>query len=160
MLRKLLTPEQCAKCKYCCGFVESDRWEIPLFAGEKERRTAESFAPVKQLPNTKSCVFSMEFDGDRLIMCPAASEHGCLLGENRPFDCRVWPFRVMSLGKIRVITLSTVCPAAHDMKTGEVAAFVNADGFAQMMFRHAREFPETVKPYIEGYPIFAADSTE
>lgn len=154
MLKKLLSPAQCAECRLCCGFVDSDKWEIPLFAGEEERACAERLAPTKEIPGTKSAVYRMEFHGNDVIMCPAASEHGCLLGEERPFDCRIWPFRVMELNGSRVITLSPVCPASLKMTVGDVAEFVNS-GFAEKLFAHAREYPETVKPYVDGYPIFA-----
>lgn len=36
MLSKLLSHETCAECRICCGFVDSDKWEIPIFAGEEE----------------------------------------------------------------------------------------------------------------------------
>ncbi len=154
MLKKLLSPAQCAECRLCCGFVDSDKWEIPLLAGEMERSCAERFGATREIPGTDSAVYRMEFHGDDIIMCPAAGEHGCMLGENRPFDCRIWPFRVMELNGSRVVTLSPVCPASLKMTVGEVSEFVNS-GFADMLFEHARKFPETVKPYIDGYPIFA-----
>ena len=39
----------------------------------------------------------MKFNGDEIIYCPAASDHGCVLGDKRPFDCKIWPFRVNKL---------------------------------------------------------------
>lgn len=90
MLSKLLSHETCAECRICCGFVDSDKWEIPIFAGEEESAVAEGTAPVRQIPGTKSCVFDMKFHGSEVIMCPAASDHGCTLGDKRPFDCMIW----------------------------------------------------------------------
>ena len=92
MLSKLLSHETCAECRICCGFTDSDKWEIPIFAGEEESAAAERTAPVRQIPGTKSCVFDMEFHGNEIIMCPAVSDCGCTLGEQRPFDCMIWPF--------------------------------------------------------------------
>ncbi len=157
MLSRILSHETCAKCRLCCTFVESDKWEIPLFAGKEERSTAENFAPVEKRPGTESCVFRMSFSGNEIIYCPAASDHGCVLGENRPFDCRIWPFRVNDLNGTRVITLSPVCPAVIQLPLKELCDFVQADGFAEKLFAHAREYPETVKPYEDGYPILAAE---
>ena len=34
MLKKILPRETCGKCRVCCGFDESDKWEIPLVFGE------------------------------------------------------------------------------------------------------------------------------
>ena len=155
MLGKILSHETCAQCRLCCTFVESDKWEIPLFTGSSESAAAEAFAPVRKLPGTESCVFDMKFNGDEIIYCPAAGEHGCVLGDRRPFDCRIWPFRVNDLNGMRVITLSPVCPAVKKLPLEALCGFVNSDGFAQTLFRHAAEFPESVKPYEDGYPILA-----
>lgn len=119
--------------------------------------TAESFAPVKRIPGTESCVFDMKFNGDEIIYCPAASDHGCVLGAERPFDCRIWPFRVNDLNGMRVVTLSPVCPAVKKLPLEELCRFVEADDFAVKLFRHAAEFPESIKPYEDGYPILAVE---
>ncbi|MGN1340974.1 MAG: YkgJ family cysteine cluster protein [Oscillospiraceae bacterium] len=158
MLRKLLKPEQCAKCRICCGFVDDDRWEIPLIAGEDEQRAAERLGSLEPVPGTKSCVYHMEFHGNEIISCPALGENGCRLGQERPFDCRIWPFRVNDLNGTRVITLSPVCPEVIKLPVSVISEFVNSDGFADMLFRHAELFPEAVKPYIAGYPILAAEN--
>lgn len=155
MLSKILKPEQCAKCRICCGFLESDRWEIPLLAGEDERRCAERLAPTENLPGTKSCVFQMEFHGEELVYCPALGENGCRLGDERPFDCRIWPFRVNDLNGTRVITLSPVCPEVKKLPLDTLLEFVDSNGFAEKLFKHAESYPETVKPYVPGYPILA-----
>lgn len=157
MLGKLLSHETCAQCRICCGFVDSDKWEIPIFAGGDESRTAADTAPTRSIPGAGSCVFDMKFHGNDIIMCPAAGEHGCTLGDKRPFDCKIWPFRVNSLNGIHVITLSPVCPAVIKLPLEEICRFVNSEGFSEKLFRHAEEFPETVKPYETGYPILAVD---
>ncbi len=157
MLRKILSPEQCAKCRICCGFVDSDKWEIPLLTGNDERCAAEALGAVREIPGTKCSVYSMKFNGDEIIYCPAAGENGCRLGDNRPFDCRIWPFRVMDLNGTMVITLSPVCPEVKKLPLETLTEFVNSDGFTENLFSHAREYPETIKPYISGYPILAAD---
>ena len=69
----------------------------------------------------------------------------------------IWPFRVNSINGMRVITISPVCPAVIKLPLEELCRFVNSDGFAERLFRHATEFPETVKPYEQGYPILAVD---
>lgn len=158
MLRKLLSPEECAKCRICCGFTEEDKWEIPLFAGDGERNTAAAHSPVTEIPDTQSCVFKMDFHGNDLVMCPAAGENGCRLGAQRPFDCRIWPFRVMRFDGRNVITLSPVCPAVMSHPLSELMGFLSEDGFADKLFSHAERFPETVKPYEAGYPILAVQN--
>lgn len=156
MLSKILKPESCAKCRVCCGFVEEDKWEIPLIFGEFHERIEKKLG-VKLIPRGGEYVFDMEFNGDKLIYCPAAGERGCTLGELKPFDCLIWPFRVNSLGDTRVITVSPVCESVSELPLKSLSEFVNADGFADKLFKTAREHPDIVKPYIGGYPIVAVE---
>lgn len=156
MLSKILKSESCAKCRVCCGFVEEDKWEIPLIFGEFREKIEEKLG-IALAPRGGEYVFDMKFDGDKLIYCPAASEHGCTLGELKPFDCLIWPFRVNSLGDIRVITVSPVCGSVSDLPLKTLSEFVSADGFADKLFKTARDHPDIVKPYIGGYPIVAVE---
>ena len=102
----------------------------------------------------------MKFNGDEIIYCPVASDHGCVLGDKRPFDCKIWPFRVNKLNDMYVITLSPVCPAVKKLPLETLCEFVKADDFADMLFNHAAEFPESVKPYEDGYPILAVEKNK
>ena len=158
MLKKILQPESCAKCRVCCGFVEEDKWEIPLIFGEFRERIEEKLG-AKLTPRGGEYVFDMEFDGDKLVYCPAASEHGCTLGELKPFDCLIWPFRVNSLGDMRVITVSPVCSAVSELPLKTLSEFVT-DGFADKLFKTARKHLDIVKPYLDGYPIIAVEKSE
>lgn len=157
MLKKILQPESCAKCRVCCGFDDGDKWEIPLIFAE-DRRAVEEKLGVKLVERGGEFVFDMEFDGDKVVYCPAAGEHGCTLGEHKPFDCLIWPFRVNSLGELRVITVSPVCGTVSELPLKTLSEFVNADGFADKLFTKAREHPDIVKPYIDGYPILAVEN--
>lgn len=154
MLSKILDKSSCAKCRICCGFDESDKWEIPLIFAET-RDEVEKKLGVKLNPRGNEFVFDMEFDGDKVIYCPAASEKGCTLGDLKPFDCMIWPFRVNQLGDWRVITVSPVCGSVSGLPLSEIMEFVHADGFAERLFAEADKHPDMVKSYIDGYPIVA-----
>lgn len=157
MLSKILDKSSCAKCRVCCGFVEDDKWEIPLIFTEM-RSAVEQKLGVKLIPRGNEFVFDMEFDGDKLVYCPAVSENGCTLGELKPFDCMIWPFRVNWLGERQVITISPVCEAVSDLPLSKITEFVHADGFAKRLFEESRKHPDMVKPYIDGYPIVAVEN--
>lgn len=156
MLKEILKPEKCAECRVCCGFDESDKWEIPLVFGEF-REKVENALGVRLVPRGGEFVFDMEFDGDRLVFCPALGENGCRLGELKPFDCLIWPFRVNRLGDMRVITVSPVCGEISALPVKTLSEFVQKDGFAEMLFKTADAHPDIVKPYLDGYPIIAVE---
>lgn len=155
MLTKILSRDACAKCRVCCGFTEDDKWEIPLVFSELRERLGGS---VPLVPRGGEYVFDMSFDGDKIVMCPMARENGCALGDNKPFDCRIWPFRVNDLAGKRVITVSPVCGTVFSLPLSTLTGFLNEDGFADMLFRTAKLHPDMVKPYMDGYPILAVEN--
>lgn len=156
MVKGLLSAESCGKCRVCCGFTHDDIWEIPLiFSGN--RKAVEEKLGVKLIERGKEFVFDMKFDNSEISYCPALSENGCSLGELKPFDCAVWPFRVNSLGSQHVITVSPVCETVFSLPLKRLSEFVLKDEFAQKLFAEAERHPDMIKPYIDGYPILAVD---
>lgn len=156
MLSKILSKNTCAKCRVCCGFTEEDKWEIPLIFRENRQRIEKQLG-LKLNSRGNEFVFDMSFQDGKVTYCPAESDHGCVLGELKPFDCLVWPFRVNSLGSLRVITVSPVCSAVSKLPLKTLCEFVDENGFKELLFKTAEEHPDIIKPYIEGYPILAVE---
>ncbi len=157
MLKKILEPASCGKCRICCGFDESDKWEIPLVFEELRGYLTENYPDVKLIERGGEYVFDMRFNGDEVIFCPMLTENGCKLGDKKPFDCRIWPFRVNDLDGKRVITVSPVCDTVSALPLSALCDFVSKDGFAKLLFDTAKTHPDMVKPYISGYPILAVE---
>lgn len=156
-LKKILSSESCGKCRVCCGFTRDDVWEIPLVYAEN-RGEVEKKLGVGLIPRGGEYVFDMEFNDRDISYCPALSEHGCMLGDLKPFDCAIWPFRVNLLGDMRVITVSPVCETVSSLPLKTLSEFLNEDGFADALFAEARKHPDMVKPYIKGYPVLAVET--
>lgn len=157
MLGKILDKSSCAKCRICCGFVEYDKWEIPLVFTEM-RGAVEKKLGINLIPRGNEFVFDMKFNGDTIVYCPAASENGCTLGELKPFDCLIWPFRVNRLGTQYVITVSPICKTVSALPLSKIMEFIHTDGFAERLFEESHKHPDMVKPYIDGYPIVAVEN--
>lgn len=153
MLKKILKGSDCAECRVCCVFDKSDMWEIPLIGAELYDYIRKNFPEQKLQKRMNSHVFDMEFEANGLSYCPMLGEKGCLLGDNKPFDCKIWPLRVMSVGENRVITASPVCETVSKLPIAAMSEFVAEN--ADTIFKAAENQPDIVKPYIDGYPIFA-----
>lgn len=156
MLKEILSKNDCAKCRICCGFVESDKWEIPLIFRENKDKIEEKLRIALE-KRGEEYVLPMKFDGEKVVYCPAVSENGCTLGELKPFDCAIWPFRVNKLGNFRVITVSPVCESVSKLPLKKLCDFIQKDGFAQKLLSEADKHPEMIKPYISGYPILLVE---
>jgi len=97
MIQEILSPQICAGCKGCCYFDENDRWEVP--------------DSVTVTPK-----------GGYLI-CDYLSGNGCTLGENKPPECAVYPFRIMRLGQYKVIALCKYCQPVMNLPLSRIIKF-------------------------------------
>lgn len=158
MLRELLNPSECAKCKICCTFDDDDLWETPIIMNETaDDVLRQCNAELKDLGDYK--LFSLTKSGDDIYYCSALDrKKGCKLSpEAKPFDCKIWPFRAMKLSGLDrlVITLSPVCPIVKTRPLKDIMRV--AQKIAPQIFAEAEKHPFTVKDYIEGYPILAIE---
>lgn len=157
MLTKILSRAECAKCQICCSFDSYDLWETPVITDEVQSLALE-IAPQQKFSYASGArLFRMEREpNEDLYFCPMLDrKKGCMLGEKKPFDCRIWPLRVMDLDGRRVIVLSPVCPTVFKKPVEEVKAL--ADELAPRIFAEADKTPEMVKPYISGYVILTVE---
>ncbi|MCM1335705.1 MAG: hypothetical protein NC084_11485 [Bacteroides sp.] len=155
MLKEILSPESCAACRLCCTFDESDLWEIPVFSAALGERVARERPELPLLPyGVKSRVLKTPLGADGLARCPALSERGCTLGENKPFDCMIWPFRVMEREGRRLLTISSLCAPSQKIDREKLAAF--AEKLLPTVRKEIEENPDVIKPYRGDYRIVAA----
>lgn len=160
MLSKLLSREECASCRICCTFDDDDIWETPVIYNELAEKVSDETG-AKILDKKDYKLFSLsKKENDELYYCTALDrQNGCTLSKTtKPFDCKIWPFRVMRLKGLDsiVITLSPVCPV---VKTKPLKMILQTlDEIKDEIFKEARSHPFIIKDYIDGYPILAIDA--
>jgi hypothetical protein len=99
MVQQLLPREACAKCRGCCVFDEYDRWESP------EELTA-TLTPG-------------------LYTCVHLGKNGCELGESKPAECAMYPFRIMRIGDSLAITVAKFCKPVTDLPLTRLLQFAD-----------------------------------
>ncbi len=140
MLKNILSGESCAKCRLCCIFDKYDIWETPTVSDELFEKIGSKFP-----------------DGE-LFHCPLLDKKsGCKLGDDKPFDCKIWPYRIMEFGGKRVITIASICPEMYKKPLSALVAELEENDLAKKIFHEADIHPEIVKPYQKGYPILLAE---
>lgn len=153
MLGGLLSREECAECRICCSFTSYDIWETPLITPELAEKIL-SVKPEQEFISREGCyILKMQKEPDKDLFYCSLLDHrkGCILGTEKPFDCRIWPFRVMSLEGRRVITVSPVCPVVSARPIQQISE--KCRELSKYIFSEAERHPEFVKNYIQGYPI-------
>lgn len=157
MLSSILSKSECAECRICCCFDSYDLWETPVVTDDVMRRSLE-VKPEQQFADvngTRLYIMQKEPDKD-LYYCPMLDHsRGCLLGDEKPFDCRIWPLRIMDFEGRRVIVMSPVCPTLYNKPLSELREL--ALRLAPAIFAEADKTPQMVKPYIAGYTILVAE---
>lgn len=149
----ILTKSQCAECRQCCSFESYGLWDTPLVTDDIMRRALD-ICPTQRFSDISGRrLFVMEKQpGSDVYRCPMLDHStGCRLGDGKPFECRIFPFRVMRLEGRLVIAVSPVCPAAADMSLS--ALIKEAGRLADAIFAEAEKEPGLVRQFEAGYVI-------
>jgi hypothetical protein len=171
MLSSLLDKDTCAKCRICCTFESYEVWETPNFTPSEQEAVKRILPedtemsdisipvlehhPESPMPSSNSIkrfrVTKLD-DGD-MFYCPALdNETGCKLGDEKPFECQIWPFRIMKLNGQLVITVSPLCNAVFTRPLSTLVTFMKEELLDEML-KYAQEYPTAVKEYDDMYPI-------
>lgn len=160
MLSKILSREECSKCKICCEFDDDDIWETPVIYNDSIKSVL-NINPSQDFIETdcngkKLRVLKLKKEDDIYPCTMLDRSKGCMLGsENKPFDCKIWPLRVMKKDEKTVIALSPVCPVVAKKPIGDVCCV--AEDLSDLIFEQAKLHPEIVKDYIDGYKILVEE---
>ena len=158
MLRSVLSPEDCAKCRFCCSFRRQSLWETPLFDPNTAKRLSEQYSEAKFKPAANGW-YTIDID-DKYVtddpeeeaLCPF-NKSGCVLsGSDKPFDCSIWPLRVMPDGDELAICLTPTCPVISSNPLSVMQELADSD-IGSKVLEYARSHPEIVKERHEGFPV-------
>ncbi len=137
----------------CCVFDRYDIWETPVFEAETIKKVLDIDPEAKFAAVGSEYVINASeiADGD-FFRCPALTDSGCALGDDKPFDCRIWPFKIMNHQGSRVIAVSTLCEEVHRQDHQALKNFLE-NGLAETIFRYADQNPQIVKPFYGNYTV-------
>lgn len=164
MLQEILSPADCAKCEFCCSFRRQSLNLTPCFDGEKigEIKKLYPEARFKTLPKGAVTIdlddkYQTD-DENEEALCPF-NRKGCILPPDlKPFDCELWPFRLMKDENRLVLALVPTCPwiKKDDMqKLTRVASAI-----AEKAATYARTHPEIIIDYRPDYQVIITVSEE
>ena len=169
MLSSILSKTSCAACKFCCSFRRQSLWETPLFSPEvAEKLSRENeYGVVGEFAQAghdgqnvqDACRLVLENnyrtdDPEEEVPCTFLDpQKGCILkGEDKPFDCSIWPLRIMNKDGKFVIALTPTCSAIGAVPSQALVELVQ-NGLGEKIFEYAKTHPYIVKEYREGFPI-------
>ena len=157
MLSKILSKKSCAACKFCCSFRRQSLWETPLFPQEvAEKLSSENeYGVVGEFRDGQIVLGGYRTDDpEEEVPCTFLDpQKGCILkGEDKPFDCSIWPLRIMNKDGKLVIALTPTCSAIGGMPSKALVELVQ-NGLGEKIFEYAKTHPYIIKEYKEGFPV-------
>ena len=157
MLSKILSKKSCAACKFCCSFRRQSLWETPLFPPEVVQKLSKpnEYGVVGEFRDGQIVLGGYRTDDpEEEVPCTFLDPHkGCILKvEDKPFDCSIWPLRIMDKDGELVIALTPTCPAIGATPRPELIELVK-NGLGKKIFEYAKTHPYIIKEYKEGFPI-------
>lgn len=155
-----MSADTCAQCKYCCSFKSTSLWELPTFPAEA----------VKKLAKDTDAKFSIEKDGKysfarpdlsgeylsanpaEEVPCPFLdTDTGCSLSEtDKPFDCKLWPLRVMRREDHLLLTMSIACPSIMTWELEQLRSYAQ-EKLRKPVREYVDKHPYIVKDMMPGY---------
>ena len=157
MLSKILSRKTCAACKFCCSFRRQSLWETPLFPPEVVEKLSKpnEYGVVGEFHDGQIVLGGYRTDDpEEEVACSFLDPHkGCILkAEDKPFDCSIWPLRVMDKGGELVIALTPTCPSIGAVPNQALIDLVK-NGLGEQIFEYAKAHPYIIKEYREGFPV-------
>lgn len=162
-LEEILSPEDCAACEFCCSFRRQSLNLTPCFDEEKIGEICRLYpeARFKNLPNgavTIDLDDKYQTDDSKEEALCHFNRRGCILPPHlKPFDCSLWPFRLMKdkEGDSLVLALVPTCPKIRKDDTGKFREA--ALDMAKESVQYAATHPEIIIEYRPDYQIIISD---
>lgn len=164
MLSEVLSKESCAGCRFCCSFRRCSLWETPLFSDEAiAKLEKENEYGVKGIFKNRHPVLENSYktdDPEEEVPCTFLdSNKGCILNpEDKPFDCSIWPLRIMKKGNQLVIAFTPTCQALGNTPDAALTELVQEKGLGQKIYEYAKTHQYIIKEYKEGFPVIMSRS--
>lgn len=154
MLSKVFTSEACAKCRLCCNFCRASVWETPALDEAEAKELSARGAPVVRRGEAWTIRLDFKDDAaDAVADCPLLDRaRGCTLDAgHRPFECRIWPLRLMRDEEGRVfVACYRNCPALDGGNWQRLVDLVKGE-LAGVLSERARNHPENIRPFHPAY---------
>lgn len=158
MLTHIFSPSVCAQCRLCCNFCQRSAWETPFLEPGMAEAMKQRHIPLTVRKNgSQTLALSYHTsDPEEICNCPLLNtQSGCsLLREERPFECRVWPIRLMyDECNHLCIACYKDCPALHSIDTWDSLVRFATGPLLPTLLDYAARFPQSIRPFDSHYTI-------
>ena len=153
MLKEIFTPAVCAQCRLCCNFHKESAWESPFLPEDLALKMSSEGAEVKKRAQG-GWSFVYHFIDSEARNCPRLDIHsGCMMSEEeKPFECKIWPLRIMKKENRLTVGKYRGCPGIQG-EAGKRLDLLVGTRLLKTLLDFAAKNPDAVRPFSSEYDI-------
>lgn len=153
MLKNIISASDCAQCRLCCNFHTTSVWESPFIPEEQAKSLAAAGIEMERRARG-GWSFVFRFQGDEAVNCPVLDvNRGCTFDEaQKPFECRIWPLRLMEHDGRLLIGRYRNCPALTQGRAERLDLFACGE-LLHILLNFVKENPQSLRPLASEYEI-------
>ncbi|MBQ4257217.1 MAG: hypothetical protein II714_06160 [Oscillospiraceae bacterium] len=141
MIKELLSPGECACCRECCVFEAGEAFALPVIT-DRVRDICRREFPLVRFAERPGGGYMFDIrsyaDENGLCPCPVLTPKGCALGDDKPFECSIFPLRVCSDGDYAYIVLDSACHVMESKDTNVIKEYLRG-GKGERIVKEAAE---------------------
>ena len=131
-LKQLVPQEFCLRCDVCCRFPQADSVWVPLFTKTEVRHLVENdiLPPIvftthpDQEKITPLKINLITHEDYYICPCLEPQEHKCKIYEQRPFECRIYPFLLVKNKDKLYLAKDNKCPYFKSGPSDRINTFI------------------------------------
>lgn len=113
-IKQILSNEQCLVCQGCCRFREQKSvWSVRLTTDESQRLAQQEIVAQQTADDE---LFLKTAEHEDLFFCTLfdLTKQKCRVYNERPFECRLYPFLIVKKDKDIYLGVHSLCPFVED----------------------------------------------
>ena len=144
---------ECCNCKQCCNFTVEDLWDLPKFTEEDMKIISIKYNNIVMQKQNTTYVPKIIVHSSEYKYCPfLVDDIGCILNENKPIDCALWPFYIMRQGNQLMLVQDLSCHVLRDITKKQV--YENLRDKLSMIIKIYLLNPDYIQPYNNKFKIW------
>ena len=153
---KLLSKDDCKKCKFCCSFRRQSLWGTPIFSLSQknylEKKYNAKFIKIKNsfTIDLLEC-YKSKCESEEAPCYFLDASKGCkLLKDEMPFDCAIWPLRIAAKNNEIFVVYERNCPVLNKISIEKIQELLSPQ-FLKVIKNKIYDNPDIIKTWHQSF---------
>lgn len=153
---KLLSKDDCKKCRFCCSFKHESLWGTPIFSLSQKNNLEKKYKAKFIKTNKNSFTIDLlgcykSTDESEEAACYFLGSQGCVLSKDEmPFDCAIWPLRVALRDNEIYVVYEQNCPVLNKISLEKIKELLTPE-FIRTIKNNVYDNPDIIKAWNQSF---------